>query len=117
MMTGFPFTGWRRWIGAGMLVLAAWMLPPALARAEVLVFRNDTKAALVVQGACVINGKLKRDQPMLVQPGGVARIVLPGDKLINIFDARLPNVTLFQGALPGSTEDQNYSMQVDPLFP
>src|SRR5262245_379065 len=113
MMTGHLFNGWKRLLSTALLILAAVAFLPSLVHAEVLLFRNDTKAVLVVQGACVINGKLKRDQPMLVQPGGFARVILPGDKLINVYDARLPNVSLFQGTLPGGTEDQAYSMQPD----
>ncbi len=114
-MTGRLFTGWKGWLGAAVLAVLAWAGAPAAAQAEVLVFRNDTKAPLVVQGACVVDGKVRRDQPMLVQPGGTVKVVLPGAKQITVFDARPPNVPLYQGTVPASTEDQLFSMQADPI--
>src|SRR5262245_10659291 len=109
------FTGWRRWLSVGVLALAAWLVLPSLAPAETVVFRTDTKVPLIVQGACVVNGKVKRDQPILVQPGGTAKIVLPGDKLINVYDAK--ENLLFQGTVTSSKDDLYYSMQPDPAAP
>jgi hypothetical protein len=113
-MTGRLFMTWMRSLSVVMLTLAIGL--PA-ANAEVLIFRNDTKSPLVVQAACLVNGKVRRDQPMLVQPGGLTRVALPGNKQITVFDARPPNTTLFQGTLPASLEDQLYSMQADPTAP
>jgi hypothetical protein len=107
------FTGWNALLGVGVLALA-WAWAPATAGAETLWFRNDSKVPVVVQGACVIDGKVRRDQPMPVQPGGVVKVVLPGNKQITVFEGRPPNLPLFQGTLPASREDQFFSMQPDP---
>jgi redox-sensitive bicupin YhaK (pirin superfamily) len=112
-MAGRMFTGWKLLFRAGLLAGLLALTLPAVVRSEVLEFRNDTKAVVVVQGACVVDGKVKRDQPIQVQPGGSARIVLPGNKQITIFDGKPPNLPLFQGNLPASLENQMYSITPD----
>jgi hypothetical protein len=114
-MTGRLFTGWRQLLGVAALAALAGAWLPTTANAEVLTFRNDTKMALVVQGACIINGKVRRDQPVLVQPGASARVVLPGTKQITVFNAQPPNLPLFQDSLPGGNDDLYFSMQLDPV--
>jgi hypothetical protein len=99
-----------------LLVLAALalgVLLPAAVRAENLAFRNDTNAPLVIQGASVVKGQLKADQPIMLAPNGVARIDLPGNKLIMVYHARLPNRPLYQGTIPGGNDDQYFSIQND----
>jgi hypothetical protein len=113
-MAGRPLTpGWLR---RPLLALAALAALPAALRAENLVFRNDTNAPLVIQGACVIRGQLRTDQPIMIAPGGVARINLPGNKLVTVYHAKLPNRPLYQNTIPGGTEDLYFSIQPD-FFP
>src|SRR5262245_42025195 len=109
-MTGRLFTGWKALVVVGLLTALAWAWVPATASAEVLIIRNDTKVPLVVQGVCVVNGKVVRDQPMPVQAGGMVKVVLPGNKQITVFEARPPNLPLFQGTVPASLQDQLYSI-------
>jgi hypothetical protein len=99
-----------------MPALAVFALLPAGVQAETLVFRNDTNAPLVIQGACVVNGRLRHDQPIAMAPGATARIVLPGNKLITVYHAKLPNRILFQGTIQGGTDDLYFSMQPDPVI-
>lgn len=108
-----PFTDWaRRWLlVVAALALGAWL--PAAVRAENLVFRNDTTAPLVLQGASVVKGQLRADQPIMVAPGAVVRVNLPGNKLITIYHARLPNRPLYQDTIPGGSDDQYFSIQPD----
>jgi hypothetical protein len=101
-----------------LLVLAALALLAALpvaVRAENLVFRNDTNAPLVIQGACVVRGQLRTDQPIMIAPGAVARINLPGNKLVTVYHARLPNRPLYQNTIAGGNDDLYYSIQPDVL--
>jgi hypothetical protein len=98
-------------------VLLVPALLPRVSRAEVLVFRNDTNAALVIQGACVIKGQLRNDLPILVAPGGVAKVNLPGNKLITVYHARMPNRTLYQNTIAAGKDDQHFSIQVDNTAP
>lgn len=115
-MLPVPFPGWlRRW-PLYLAVLAMVALLPAGLRAETLVFRNDTNAPLVIQGACVVNGRLRHDQPIAMAPGATARIVLPGNKLITVYHAKLPNRILYQGTIQGGTEDLYFLVQPDPVI-
>jgi hypothetical protein len=96
-----------------LAALALGVLLPAAVRAESLAFRNDTNAPLVIQGACVVKGQLRADQPIMIAPGSAARIDLPGNKLVTVYHARLPNRPLYQGTIPGGNDDQYYSIQAD----
>jgi hypothetical protein len=116
MSPGVLIRGWLRHGPLCLATLAALALLPAGLRAETLVFRNDTNAPLVIQGACVINGRLRHDQPIAVGPGATARIVLPGNKLITVYHAKLPNRILFQGTIQEGKEDLYFSMQPDPVI-
>jgi hypothetical protein len=89
-------------------------LLPGAAQAEVLAFRNECKAPVVVQAVSVFRGRVFRDKPYLLNPGDVSpNIVLPGDKVITVYDAKVPNRVLFQGALPASLVDQRYGIVPD----
>jgi hypothetical protein len=116
MSPGVPFISWHRRWPLYLAVLAVFALLPAGLRAETLVFRNDTNAPLVIQGACVVNGRLRHDQPIAMAPGATARIVLPGNKLITVYHAKLPNRILFQGTIQEGKEDLYFSMQPDPVI-
>lgn len=97
------------------LLTAFVLFAAGTVRAETLVIRNETKAPLTLQAASVIKGVLRPQRPILLQPGGFARIVLPGNKLICIYDARLPNRTLFQGTIEASPIDQGFAIQPDKV--
>ncbi len=91
-------------------------LLPAVGAAETLTFRNDTNAPLVIQGACLVRGQLRTDQPISMLPGGKARINLPGNKLITIYHARRPNRPLFQDTIKGGDDDLFFSIQLDMVL-
>lgn len=96
-----------------LLALAASYLAPAQAAGESITFVNDTKAPLVVQLATAVRGGIRRDRPYPVASGEKVTITLPGNKLVNIYDARLPNRVLFQGTLPASAADVFLSIKPD----
>ncbi len=82
-------------------------LLPAPAAAELLTFRNECPAPVVVQAVSVFRGRVFRDKPYLLTTGEwTPAIALPGDKVITVYDAKVPNRVLFQGALPASLENQ-----------
>lgn len=108
-----PRRGFRA-SGRGFLALLAWGLLPDLADAEVLAFRNDTGAPIVVQGACFAQGTVQRDRPYRLQPGEACRINLPGNKLITMYNARMPNQVLFKTTIPAGPEDLYFSVRLDP---
>jgi hypothetical protein len=95
--------------------LAVLLLSNGLARADSLQFRNDTTAPLIVQGASVVAGnRLVRDRPYLINPTDqTPAIVLPGNKIITISEAKVPNRVLFQGLIPAGAEDQVFYIKPD----
>jgi hypothetical protein len=104
-------SGFRPCLLAGLTVL---VLAPGFALAETLHFRNETPIPVVVQGACVLRGALVRDRPYLLQPTDKSpAITLPGNKVITIYDAKVPSRVLFQGVIPAGTDDQIFNIQVD----
>jgi hypothetical protein len=115
MSSGIPFPSWLCRLLPALAAAVVLALLPAGLRAETLVFRNDTNAPLVIQGACVVNGRLRHDQPIAMAPGATARIVLPGNKLISVYHAKLPNRVLYQNTIQGGTEDLYFSVQPDPV--
>jgi hypothetical protein len=96
------------------LALLAFALAPA-ARAETLVFRNETGGQIVLQAASVVNGIARRDRPCLLNHRDVARVCLPGDKLIAIYDARMPNRVLHQTTISAGNEDLMFAIRFDPV--
>ncbi len=95
-----------------MLVLSAI---PAGAQAEALQFRNDTKSPIIVQAACVVRGVLRRDRPYLLKPGdSTPGIVLPGNKVVTVYDGLHPNKVVFKGAVAGGATDQAFTIDPDP---
>jgi hypothetical protein len=97
----------------GAITLAV-LLPfvlPGQALAETLVFVNDTKGTLVVQVATVIRGAVRRGAPTTLGPGEKMKVTVPGNKLVNVYDARFPNRMLFQGTIASSPTDGIYSIK------
>lgn len=104
--------------GAILLALTLPFVLPAQALAETIEIVNNTKGTLVVQCAAVIKGAVRRGAPTTLGPGDKMTITVPGNKLINVYDARLPNRTLYQGTIPASATDGVYSIkQPDPRIP
>ncbi len=100
------------WPILGLLLL----VPPALGQpqGDSVSFSNDTRLPLVVQLSSIVRGGVRRDRPYPLFPGDKVRILLPGPKLVQVFDGRAPNRVLFQDKLPPTTEDLFYSIRPDP---
>jgi hypothetical protein len=87
---------------------------PAAASAEVLAFRNECKAPVVVQAVSTFRGRVFRDRPYMLNTGDATPgIALPGDKLLTIYDAKVPNRIIFQGAIPASPVNALYGIVPD----
>jgi hypothetical protein len=70
----------------------------------------------VIQAGSVVRGVLRRDPPCALRPGDITPpIMLPGNKIITIYDARTPNRILFQGVIPAAVEDHNYGVITDGI--
>jgi hypothetical protein len=101
---------WNGVISTGVAVLLiAWA---TRASAQTLIVRNDASTAVVVQVVSVCRGVYRRDRPYLLRPGDVTTpgILLPGDKIITVYDATIPNRVLFHGALPARPLDQYFRL-------
>jgi hypothetical protein len=99
---------------AGLAAVLVGGLLPGTAAAEALAFRNECKVPVVIQAVSVFRGRVFRDKPYLLNPGDVTpNIVLPGDKVITVYDAKVPNRELFKGALPASPVNQAYGIVPD----
>ena len=100
-------------IGRFVFGLAALVLLPGGLFAETQTVTvnvlNDTKAAVVVQIAYVVNGKVVRDKPIPLKAGAAVRLnTLPGAKLIEIYDASRPDHVLHRSTIPASKTEQSY---------
>ncbi|HVS39345.1 MAG TPA: hypothetical protein VMS17_27555 [Gemmataceae bacterium] len=104
-----------RTIGMGLAAVLMGALLPAGAHAEELLFRNETNGPIIIQAACVVRGVLRRDRPYLLKPGDATpAIVLPGNKLITIYDGLNTNRVIFQGTIPGGLGNQAFGVGIDP---
>jgi hypothetical protein len=89
---------------------------PAVARAENLVFRNECGAPVVVQAVSVFRGRVFRDRPYLLNPGDATpAVAIPGDKIITVYDAKVPNRILFRDAIPGGRADLHFGILPDAV--
>ena len=79
-------------------------------------FRNDTKAAIIVQGASKVNNQFRRGQPIVVAPGqtGFDNHVPMGVRFITIYDATQPSRILLAN-FPVSVQGKaSYSVKTGP---
>jgi hypothetical protein len=83
---------------------------------EPFVFRNDTSTAVVVHLSSVIRGKIVRHRPLTLLPKAVTPpLTVPGNKVVVIYDGRLPTKAVFQGTIPATAPEAIYSIYADPL--
>lgn len=108
MFTKLHSTGFAA-VGALLLFASAPL------RAQNLVLRNDTQAAVVVHPMSVSAGVVRRARPILLNPKAMTlpAIMLPGDRIITIYDASVPTRILFKGTLPASSTNRAYAIQPD----
>jgi hypothetical protein len=97
-----------------LLALLAVLSLPVVAQAETMYIRNETPIPIVVQTGSVVRGVLRRDPPVTLKATEVTPgTMLPGNKLITIYDARNPNRILFQGIIPAAQQDHQYGIVTD----
>jgi hypothetical protein len=106
--------GWRNRL-LGLIALAFCAALPAAASAEDLYFRNDSGVAVIVQGSCIIKGKVVNSRPLLALPGNAVSVSLPGDKKITVREPRAPNRILLQDKVAGAAEDKFILISPDPV--
>src|SRR5262245_13759094 len=107
---------WLTWAGLAPVVLSA--APVQAQKPEVLILRNETQMALVVQVSGVFRGTVQRARPILLNPRTNSQpIVLPGDKVLVIYDARMPSRTLHRESIPASPQNQAFVIEPDTVPP
>lgn len=102
------------WIAS--LAIAAWLgLLPAPADAAWLGFRNDTQNVIVVQGASIVNNQPRWGKPYRLFPGEIywENILIPGNKLIHVYDPKQPNVPLLREVIQFQGADLFYAVETD----
>ena len=72
--------------------------PPAVATGTTIAFRNELTVPVIVVGSSVVNGVLRRGQPLIVRPGKLALDgnLPPGVRLYTIYDANQPSTVLLR---------------------
>jgi hypothetical protein len=98
----------------GLLALLLMLVLAGTGKAEILLFRNDTRMPVIVHVVSVFNGVITRERPHLLNPKSrTPAIKLPGDKIITIHDGNTPTRILYQGTLPASLLNRSYSIIPD----
>jgi hypothetical protein len=94
-----------------LLVLAL----PAGAEAGPVYYRNDWNSPVVVQAASVVRGILLRSRPFLLKPGEASPpMILVGNKVVTVSDAKVPNRILLRDRIPASPMKLYYSIRLAP---
>jgi hypothetical protein len=87
-------TGLSRPAWLAVLILC---LTPAVLPAETITFRNECRIPVVVQTFSVVRGALKRDRAVSLRSNEASpKITLDTDKLVIIYDGRVPNRILYR---------------------
>ena len=102
----------RLFAAALAVALVGWL--PGQVDAKTVVFRNECRAAIVIQAATVVRGVMKREQPYLLKAGETTpKISITTDKIIMIYDGKA-NKMLFRDVLKASAKPLYYSVAPDP---
>jgi hypothetical protein len=88
------------------------------ASAESLRFYNETSGPLVVQTSYILQGTVRQGPRLPLAPSDkTPPIVLPGNKIVTIYDPRMPTRPVFQGTIPAGTDDLSFNIVPDAPAP
>ena len=97
-----------------LLAVLTLCLLPGLAPAETLYFRNECNMPVVVQAVGVVRGVFQRSKPYLLKIGDrTPGITMPGDKVIYVYDTKVPNRVLLRYTIRAGLTDQYYGIVPD----
>lgn len=114
----FPMRWFRLAFWLPALLASVLLVAPGSACAENILVKNNSGQPVVVQGTAIVKGQLVRDRAHLVQSTEVTpAIVLPGNKVLTVYDARNANRVLTQIPLPGGNLDMVLEIVPDPTSP
>jgi len=104
---------------SGWSVLIAMLglsLAPAPAQGPLtsIAFRNETPVAVIVQGISIVNGMLRRGQPLLVVRGRAAGDfnVPAGLRVYSVYDANQPSRVLVKDQPVNVVQGRNLSFAI-----
>jgi hypothetical protein len=100
----------------GLVALAVLGPQPAWAVAGGMGFRNDLNIPIIVQGESVVNGTLRRGQPLLIAPRKAAYDInlKAGTRRITVYDANNTNRVLLRIVIPYDGSDINFRVVLVP---
>jgi hypothetical protein len=116
----FPMNRLSRLLGTacvGLLALGLLGGFPTAARAAGIALRNNLNIPVVVQGASRVNNVLRRGLPKTIAPGKLEwdTDLLPVDREIVVYDARMPNRVLFRTVIRFQGQDMH--LFINPAGP
>jgi hypothetical protein len=113
-VTGFRHTRVATLAGPAVLGLVLLLAPKAGAAG--IVFRNDLKIPVIVQGESIVNRMIQRGRPVVIFPGRTAAdpLVPPGNRRITVYDANQPNRVLFRRLVPFPGTDLHFAIVRGP---
>jgi hypothetical protein len=101
-----------------VLTVLALGLLPASAAAENIQIKNEAGGPIIVVASCVVRGQKVSVGPFKLDPNDATpNICLPGNKVIQVYDAKAPNRLIYQGAVPGGPNDGTWAIMPDPQRP
>jgi hypothetical protein len=100
---------------AALVALTVLTLASGAVQAQIS-FRNDLKTPVIVQGASVVRGMLRRGPPLLILPGKTAsdRLLPLGPRVYTIYDANQPNSILFRDQIRYGGVPLQFVIQLGP---
>jgi hypothetical protein len=101
----------------GLVAGAVLFAAPTRAAAAGMVFQNKLKVSVSLEAATVVGRVVKRDMPLLIDPGKTASHdnVPPGVRFINVYDANQPARLLLKRRIlvPNTTQSLYFTIQPD----
>jgi hypothetical protein len=87
---------------------------PAAAAAETIYFHNKSGGTVEIQTACVVQGRIVRGPTINLPNDKTQSIPTPAaNKIITIYDPRVPNRPLYMGTVPASPVEQKLDIVPD----
>jgi hypothetical protein len=100
-----------------LLALALLLAAAPVATAAGIGFRNDLKTPIFVQGESLVDGMIRKSQPVLIYPGRVGWDLRlpPGNRWITIADANVPGrILLRRQIIPFQGQDLRFLVRPFP---
>jgi hypothetical protein len=100
----------------GIAACALLLALPIDAKAAGIGFRNDLKIPIIVQGESLIDGMIRKGQPVLILPRGVGwdlRLPMASRRVV-VYDATVPGRILHRDIIPFQGQDLRFLVRPGP---